>query len=719
MAYPSETFGENVFSLSRLAETLPKPVFARFIQQVQGRTTLDKDTADAVAHAVKVWAMNHGATHFTHWFQPQTGTTAEKHDSFLTLRNVTTNGVEEVRPLDIFSGSQLLQSEPDASSFPNGGMRSTFEARGYTIWDTTSPMFLRNAAHGTQVLYIPSVFISYNGEALDEKTTLLRSSEAISNATVRLLHLLGETHVKRAYTTLGTEQEFFLVDRQLYNLRPDLRMCGRAIFGAPPPKHQQLEDHYFGQMPSRVLAAISEAELELAKLGVPIKTRHNEVAPNQFEVAPIFEEASVAVDHNLLVMETLHQVAHRHKLKVLFHEKPFNGVNGSGKHCNWSISTADGENLLEPTAHPEENMRFVLVLVATLDAVHRHGGLLRAAIASAGNEHRLGANEAPPSIVSAFLGDQLTEVLNSIEEGRSIRVEPPKRKGIKVGGTVLDLQVRTLPTIARDLTDRNRTSAFAFTGNKFEFRAVGSKQSPSFPMVLLNAAVAQSLNELTDDLTKQMGSRTVPSKDDIRAVLKIWIKRSKPIRFEGNGYSQDWIAEAEARGLPHIRTCPEAFAQLLDPSHSKALVTQGVLTQEELHSRYHILMEKYCKDMLIEANTMHAIATQGILPAVFAYRKELAESLVAQKAIGVDAAAAPEKSVLDKSSELTVAFQKEVGVLAKTIEEITSAEPLEGAKIAAAKLFTLLRSLGDKANDIENLVGDKYWPYPKFPELLF
>ncbi|RKO87927.1 hypothetical protein BDK51DRAFT_39029, partial [Blyttiomyces helicus] len=569
-----------------------------------------------------------GATHFTHWFQPQTGTTAEKHDCFLTMKTVFSGGIEETTAIDAFSGSQLLQSEPDASSFPNGGMRTTFEARGYTIWDTTSPMFLRKGPHGTSILYIPSVFISYNGEALDEKTILLRSSEVLSSAAVKLLGLLGDTESKRVYATLGTEQEFFLIDRSLYNLRPDLKITGRTLLGVAPPKHQQLEDHYFGQIPSRVLAALSECELDLYKLGVPIKTRHNEVAPNQFEMAPIFEEASVAVDHNLLTMETLHQVAHRHKLKVLFHEKPFKGVNGSGKHCNWALSTDQGDNLLDPTLKPETNYRFLLFLIATLDAVHKHAGLLRASIASASNEHRLGANEAPPGIVSAFLGDHLNEVLNSIEENRSVRnFSQPHLQTVKVGGTVLDVKVSTLPTIARDLTDRNRTSPFAFTGNKFEFRAAGSKQSPSLPIVLLNAAVAASITEITEALIKQKGTKAEPSVDDILAVVRVYITRSKNIRFEGNNYSDEWVKEAEKRGLLNIRSCPVAFRQLLEAKNAALLTSLGIFTEGELKSRFHILMEKYAKDLLIEANTLKTMVLQGVIPAAFSYRKDLTESL--------------------------------------------------------------------------------------------
>ncbi|KAJ3111585.1 hypothetical protein HDU96_005549 [Phlyctochytrium bullatum] len=719
-AFPSEVFGQDVFGLKQLATSLPKPVYQRFLQQIQGRQSIDRPTADAVAHAVKEWAMHRGATHFTHWFQPQTGTTAEKHDSFLTLKSVLVNGHEEISPIDAFSGGQLLQSEPDASSFPNGGMRSTFEARGYTIWDTTSPMYLRRGPHNTAVLYVPSVFISYNGEALDEKTILLRSSEALSNAAIKLLRLLGDDESKRVYTTLGTEQEFFLIDRALYNLRPDLKIAGRTLIGNPPPKHQQLEDHYFGQIPSRVISALAEAEYELLRVGVPIKTRHNEVAPNQFEMAPIFEEASVAVDHNLLTMDVLHQVAHRHKLKVLFHEKPFKGVNGSGKHCNWSMSTDTGDNLLDPTLKPETNYRFLLFLVATLDAVYKHGGLLRAGIASSSNEHRLGANEAPPGIISAFLGDHLNEVLNALEEQRDVKnFSQPHLQTVKVGGTVLDVKVSTLPNISRDLTDRNRTSPFAFTGNKFEFRAVGAKQSPSFPIVLLNSAVAASITAVHDALVKQKGSKAQIEVEDILAVVRQFIKSSKNVRFEANNYSDEWVKEAEKRGLPNIKACPPAFKQLTLP-HNKALLTSlGILSEGELYSRYHILLEKYAKDLLIEANTLRSMIVGGVLPAAFTYRKELADALNSLKSSGLPVDNAPEKTTLLKLTTLVSDLQAALPTLDAAIEKVDSLHGEEQGEAAGSELTKALEDVREKSDKLEKEVADKYWPYPKYTELLF
>lgn len=723
-AYISEIYGENVFTMKKLQMNLPKPVYHKFVQQIKGRQTLDRPTADAVAHAVRVWAMDRGATHYTHLFQPQTGATAEKHDNFLTLKtSLTDHNLEETTAIDGFSGSSLLQSEPDASSFPNGGMRTTFEARGYTIWDTTSPMYIRKGPHGTYVLYIPSVFISYNGEALDEKTVLLRSCESLSNASLKLLNLLGDHDTKRVITTLGTEQEFFLIDRALYQLRPDLKITGRTLVGSMPPKHQQLEDHYFGQIPSKVLACIAEMELELFRLGVPVKTRHNEVAPQQFEIAPIFEEASVAVDHNLLTMETLHQVAHRHGLKVLYHEKPFKGVNGSGKHCNWSLQTDGGDNLLDPTAKPETNYRFLLFLVATLDAISKHGGLLRAGIASASNEHRLGAQEAPPGIVSAFLGEHLSEVLDAIEQKREIsNFSRPHFETVKVGGTILDLKVSTLPQIARDLTDRNRTSPFAFTGNKFEFRAVGSKQSPSFPVCLLNAAAAVSIELVAESLEKQILKRTKgkgpkeATPEDILTVVRQYVATSKKVRFEGNNYSDEWVKEAEKRGLPNIKSCPVAFRQLLETHNAELLTKQGIFSEAELNSRFHILMEKYAKDLLIEAETLKNMVNVSILPAAFDFRKELADTIKTLKDIGADGT--PERSILDKVHKIVVELQKVAKDLEAAIEKVNTADEHDQADVASKEILPPMNIIRTLVDSLEQILADKHYPYPKYSELL-
>ncbi|KAI9224498.1 glutamine synthetase type III N terminal-domain-containing protein [Blastocladiella britannica] len=716
LLYASELFAMNVFGLAQLQKALPKPVYAQFVKQMRGRQSLDKTTADAIAHAVRVWAQDLGATHYTHWFQPQTGSTAEKHDAFLTLKY----GSDDATAIDAFSGSQLLQSEPDASSFPSGGMRTTFEARGYTVWDTTSPMFIRpGALAGQSTLYVPSVFISYNGQALDEKTVLLRANEALSKNAVKVLRMIGD-QANRVYTTLGTEQEYFLIDRALYSLRPDLKLTGRTLLGSVPPKHQQLEDHYFGKIPSRVLATMSEAELELIKLGVPVKTRHNEVAPQQFELAPIFEESTVAVDHNLLVMDVMHQVAHRHKLKVLFHEKPFKGINGSGKHCNWSMSTDQGDNLLDPTVKPETNYRFLLFLLATLLGVKQHQGILRCSISSSSNLHRLGAQEAPPGIISAFLGEQLTEVLNAIEEKRAIKnFSVPSMSTIKLGGTVLDLKVAVLPEINRDLTDRNRTSPFAFTGNKFEFRAVGSKQSPSFPVAMLTAAVASALEQTAEKLKAKMGVRSVASEDDIIAVIRELITETKAIRFEGDNYSDAWVVEAEKRGLLNLKSCPEAFKQLLEKSNADMLVKKtGVFSHEELHSRFHVMTERFAKDLLIEGNTLKFMIHQSILPAAYEYRKNLADTIVALKSAGCDPS--PELEAANAITPILIALKASVVKL----EQVTDAthdetDPVAQAEKAESLIVPAMEVVRKYADALETTVADKYWPLPKYTELLF
>jgi glutamine synthetase len=720
-----EIFGSRVFGMTQLQAYLPKPMFSAFMEQVLEGKMLDKVTADAVAHAVRVWAQERNATHYTHWFQPHTNATAEKHDSFLNLKHSNSGIALEVTALDAFSGSSLVQAEPDASSFPHGGVRTTFEARGYTVWDPTSPMFLQDGPHGTAILYIPSVFISYNGDALDEKTVLLRSMEALSVNAIKTLRLLGEKDPTKVIVTLGTEQEFFLVDRGLYSHRPDLKVCGRTLLGQVPPKHQQLEDHYFGNIPSRVLATISEAELELWKLGVPVKTRHNEVAPNQFEIAPIFEEANLAVDHNLLTMEVLHKVSHRHKLKVLFHEKPFKGVNGSGKHCNWSMATNTGKNLLDPTSCPEENISFLTFFIATLLGVYRYGGLLRAGIASASNDHRLGANEAPPAIISAFIGEHLTEVLNSIEERCPVRTcAKPEFKSVKVGGTGLDVKVRTLPGIARDLTDRNRTSPFAFTGNKFEFRAVGSKQSPSFPVTLLNTAVSSALQEVIQALEakkKELGlaSDAAVPKDAVLDVLRQFIKLCKPVRFEGNGYSKEWEIEAERRGLLNIKTAPESYAQLQEPKNVQAMVGQcEIFSSFELKSIYHVLVEKYSKELLIESKILLDMMQQQVIPSTFRYRRDLASGIQAikQQLPGITV---PEERTLKRLSELALNVDSTIQKLQECINHVCEIEDHEKQAIESKKLLPFMDSIRSITDEMESLTPDDMWPLPKYTDIFF
>jgi len=719
-AYTSEIFGEDVFGKKEMEEFLPKPVYSAYLHQIHGKRQIEKGVADAIAHAVRVWAMNKGATHFTHWFQPQTGSTAEKHDSFLSMKIQSNKlGGMEMDPIDTFSGSQLLQSEPDASSFPSGGMRTTFEARGYTVWDTHSPMFIRRNVHGSAVLYIPCVYISYNGEALDEKTVLLRSHDSLNKSATKLLNLIG-VKANSVSTTLGTEQEFFLVDRSLYAMRPDMRLTGRTLVGNVPPKHQQLEDHYFGRMPSKVMSVISEAELELYRLGVPIKTRHNEVAPGQFEMAPVFEEANIAVDHNMLIMDVVHKVAHRHKLKALFHEKPFAGVNGSGKHCNWSMSTDTGINLLDPTREPENCVYFLVFLVATLYAVHEYSSVLRTAIASSSNDHRLGAHEAPPAIISAFLGDQLTEVLNAIEEGRDIkRADNSQSKTISLPGTGIDLKVSTLPSIDRDLTDRNRTSPFAFTGNKFEFRAVGSKQSPSFPTALLTAAVAHVCNEIYDKIKGKIGSKEVADKDTVMAVVKEYIGKSKAVRFEGDNYSDDWRKDAAKRGLPNLESAPDAFSAFLTDKNVSMLQTTGVFSKEELQSRINIMNERYVKDLIIEGNTMYSMVNETIMPAIFDYRSVLASNV--ERISKIEASLAePETTCLKTIQPHLVAMQKGNAALRKVIDEIENME--EGPEQSHAcnkKLRPAMDAVREASDMLETIVADKHWPYPKYLHLLY
>lgn len=522
------------------------------------------------------------------------------------------------------------------------------------------------------------------------------------------------------YTTLGTEQEYFLIDRGLYTLRPDLKITGRTLLGGLPPRHQQLEDHYFGKIPTRVLSAISECELELAKLGVPIKTRHNEVAPAQFEVAPIFEEAMLAVDHNLLTMDVIHRVAHRHKLKVLFHEKPFRGVNGSGKHCNWSMSTDRGDNLLDPSSSPETNYRFLIFLVAVLKAVLDHGDLLRAGIASASNDHRLGAHEAPPGIISVFLGSQLNEVLNAIEEGRPVNYDATgtQLQHVRVKGTVLDLKVATLPSIARDLTDRNRTSPFAFTGNKFEFRAVGSKQSVSFPITLLNSAVASALQEIAAALRAKKGDKPIASTEDQLAVIREFIIKTKKIRFEGDNYSEEWVKEATNRGLPNITKSPDAFKCLLKAENAEMLKQLGVFSDVELNSRYHILMEKYAKDIMIEAQTLLTLVTQQVLPAAYSYRGELAETAAKLKAISLEAEAEPEVRVLTTLTPIVRQLQERVKGLEELVADISDILDITKLAIFASdKILPAMEGVRELADALEKIVSDKLWPLPKYTEL--
>src|SRR6266571_7148295 len=594
-----EAFGSNTFNADVMKQKLPKAVNHSLQGTIRRGTKLDHSIANEVAHAVKEWALAKGATHFCHWFQPQTGLTAEKHDAFLTFD-------DEGRPMERFSGAQLIQSEPDASSFPSGGMRTTFEARGYTAWDPSSPIFIVDGPNG-KTLCVPSVFISYHGDALDNKTPLLRSMEHLSERALGVLRLFGNTESTRVVPTLGPEQEYFLIDRAFYSLRPDLVAAGRTLVGAKPPKGQELEDHYFGSIKDRILAYMQEMENELYKLGIQIKTRHNEVAPSQYEMAPIFEEANVASDHNQIVMETMSRVARRHGLALLLNEKPFAGINGSGKHCNWSLMDSEGRNLLEPGATPEENLQFLVILMAVLKGVHERAGLLRAAIASAGNDHRLGANEAPPAIISVFLGDQLTRVLDGIEKGEKSGAAAMER---------ISLGVRKLPEVARDNTDRNRTSPFAFTGNKFEFRAVSSAASISTPIAFLNAAVADALGEFEQAISART-AKGASLQDAVLDVVREAVVATKAVRYEGNNYAPELVEEARKRGLPNLRTTPEALEELVKPDALEFLARTKVFAKAEAEARYHVRLERYVKDIDIEVEALETLLSGHVLPAAY------------------------------------------------------------------------------------------------------
>src|SRR5438105_9424309 len=619
----SQYFGINTLGVRQLHDKLPKEVFASLAASIRHGKKLDLAIAPVVAQVVKEWAVARGVTHFTHWFQPQTGLTAEKHDAFFAFD-------DNRQPMESFSGDQLIQSEPDASSFPSGGLRATWEARGYTAWNPASPCCVATSP-GAGTLCIPSVFSGNNGQALDEMTRLLRSSDTLSEKSIELLDLLGDKGVQRVFTTLGPEQEYFLIDRAHFALRPDLVMGGRTLVGAPPPRGQQLEDHYFGGIPERIQGCIAEAEFELYKLGVPITTRHNEVAPCQFEMAPYFEETDLGVDHNQLVMATLRRVALRHGLQALLHEKPFAGINGSGKHCNWSMqviassSELDGLNLLKPGKTPHQNIRFIVFLAAVLRGVHKHSGLLRAGIATSGNEHRLGANEAPPAIISVFMGDMLTKVIEEIAAGKSS--ESADQIMIKLG-------VAKLPEVRRDNTDRNRTSPFAFTGQKFEFRAVGSSASIAFPVALLNTAVADAISEITDSLRETL-KKTKSVDDAVLKVVREIFKERAPVRFEGNNYSEDWVTEAKKRGLPNLRRTPEALKELISKQSRSVLTKLGVFTKEELESRYHVRVERYVKDMLIELHTMREMVDTLVIPAAYSYLGQLSDAAAQAKSAGV------------------------------------------------------------------------------------
>ena len=692
-----DTFGALVFSDKVQQARLPKPAYKALRDTIMRGEALDASTADAVASALKDWAVEHGASHFTHWFQPLTGITAEKHDSFY---GPTADG----RALAEFSGKELVRGEPDASSFPSGGIRSTFEARGYTAWDPTSPPWLL-VHNNSATLVIPTAFVSWTGAALDKKTPLLRSMEALSTQAVRVLKLFRSS-ATRVTATFGPEQEYFLIDSNFYFARPDLLNAGRTLFGARPPKGQELEDQYFGSIPERVLACMAEAEAELYKVGVPIKTRHNEVAPSQYEVAPIFESANVATDHQMMTMETLKRVAPKYGLACLLHEKPFAGVNGSGKHLNWSMGDDLGNNLLNPGDTPHDNMQFLFFCTAVIRAVDVWQGLLRMSIAHAGNDHRLGANEAPPAILSVFLGDMLTEIFDQVEGAGA--------KSTKVGG-FLDIGVAALPKLPRDAGDRNRTSPFAFTGNKFEFRAVGSTQNVALPGTCLNVAVAESLDALATELEAKL-AKGEALEAAVASLLRKTIKAHKRIIFNGNGYSNDWQKEAAKRGLLNLKNTVDALPEIVKPGVVKAFEKFKVLTAAELHARFEINLETYCKTINIEAQLMVLMASRYILPAAFEYQKQVGQSVAAAKAGGVPSKEG--KKVLAQIVKLTDAFRVQTEKLAAALDH-SSPSSEKHAKYMRDVIVPGMVKLRDIGDQIEVVVPHAVWPLPTYREMLF
>ena len=691
-------YGSLVFNDKVMRKKLPKDMYKALRKTIENGTHLELDVANSVAVAMKEWAVENGATHFTHWFQPMTGFTAEKHDSFI---NPTGDG--EV--IMDFSGKELVKGEPDASSFPSGGLRATFEARGYTAWDPTSPAFIKD---GT--LYIPTAFCSYSGEALDKKTPLLRSMEALSKEATKMLHLLGNTSVTSVNTTIGPEQEYFLVDKELYKARKDLVFCGRTLFGAPAPKGQEMEDHYFGALKPKVSAYMHELDEELWKLGIPAKTKHNEVAPAQHELAPVFDTANVAVDHNQLTMEMMKKVADKHGLVCLLHEKPFEGINGSGKHNNWSISTNDGENLLDPGKTPAKNIQFLVFLMAVIKAVDEYADLMRVAASGAGNDHRLGGNEAPPAIVSIFLGDELTAILESIENdtyfGQQDKVQ-------------LDIGAHVLPHFFKDNTDRNRTSPFAFTGNKFEFRMLGSSASVATPNIILNTAVAEALSQFYTELD---GTAPEDMEHAVHELIKRAIRKHKKVIFNGNGYSEEWVKEAEKRGLYNLASTPECLPQFIAEKNVELFTKHGVFTKEEIFSRYEILLENYAKTINIESKTLQEMLTKDFIPAVNSYAAEVAVNANEKKALIPDLSTASEEALVAELTKASNTLFEKVAELKVVTQEAESAEAEDmqkSAELFHENVLALMDEMKDIASATEAKIPDEELPYPTYDQLLF
>jgi glutamine synthetase len=702
-AHLKELFGTLVFSEEVQKARLPKPVFKALQKTIkQGAQLTDPAVADAVASAMKDWAMEHGATHFTHLFQPMTGLTAEKHDSFLAPTG-TGSAVAE------FSGKELIKGEPDASSFPSGGIRATFEARGYTGWDPTSPAYIRESPNGA-TLVIPTVFVSWTGEALDKKTPLLRSMEALSNQAIRILRLFGNKDAVKVFTTVGPEQEYFLIDKHFFFARPDLINCGRTLFGARPPKGQELEDQYFGTIPERVLACMAECEAEMFKLGIPVKTRHNEVAPSQYEIAPIYEDSNLATDHDQLRMDIMRRTADKYGLVCLLHEKPFAGINGSGKHNNWSMATDTGENLLNPGDTPHDNAQFLVFCVAVIRAVAKYPELLRVSVASAGNDHRLGANEAPPAIVSIFLGDQLQDIMDQLEKGKPEKTKP---------GGFMEVGASVLPKLPRDAGDRNRTSPFAFTGNKFEFRAVGSSFSIAGPNTVLNTIVAESLDYIATALERAVGPNPDAAKRDkaIQELLPAILKESKKVIFNGDNYSDDWQKEAASRGLPNLKNTVDALPVIVRRESVELFTKYKVYSERELTSRYNIFAEKYTKEVLIEAKMMVHMAKTMILPAALRYQAQVATAVNATKAAGVDAGA--QVAHLKELTGTVSEFQAVTTELDHAANHDHAGDPYSHAKTVRDTVIPRMEELRKLGDRLETMIADDLWPLPTYREMLF
>ena len=693
-----ELYGSLVFNDKVMRSKLPKDMYKALKKTIESGTHLELDVANSVAVAMKEWATENGATHYTHWFQPMTNFTAEKHDSFISP---TVDG----QVIMDFSGKELVKGEPDASSFPSGGLRATFEARGYTAWDPTSPAFIKD-----RTLYIPTAFCSYSGEALDKKTPLLRSMDTLNKEAVKVLRLLGNTEVKHINTTVGPEQEYFLVDKDLYNKRKDLIFCGRTLIGAPAPKGQEMEDHYFGTLKPRVSAYMHDLDEELWKLGIPAKTKHNEVAPAQHELAPVFDTTNVAVDHNQLTMEIMKKVAAKHNMVCLLHEKPFEGINGSGKHNNWSMSTDTGVNLLDPGKTPAENTQFLVFLVAVIKAVDDYADLLRISVASAGNDHRLGANEAPPAVVSIFLGDELTEVLKAIENDEFF---------VGHSAVQMDIGAKVLPHFVKDNTDRNRTSPFAFTGNKFEFRMLGSSSSVANPNIILNTAVAESLRQFYEKL------KDVPADEMESAVhelLKQTIIDHKRVIFNGNGYTDEWLEEAKKRGLYNLVSTPDALPHFIDEKNEKLLTSHHIFTDAELHSRYEIKMENYVKTLHIEANTLVEIIQKDLLPSITTYMEKLAQTASLKKSVVPGISVSAEASLLSRLTELAETMTKDLETLkadTAMAEYEVDKDLLKSAKLYQSVVLTDMEKVRVSADAAEALIPDSILPYPTYGKLLF